>query len=277
MKLKHYVRSLPNSDRRENVIEHAKRISDEFQFWDNTHYNDEEFHQFARSGKLVISDNYMEVASSIMNTKKKATGKQVLFPGQVANFYSMIKLFKHILLEDEDYDCYIISEDDIRAKAFTKEVLDDNLKNIKDEFFIAAVGWGVTRRNRFDFKNRSIDKYKLSRNIFRFCNPCFVTNKGTIGLLIEEYDKMKMQTPCDVWMHNITRVTIPSIERYTVFPGLVHDLSFMGEVESEISPKRSRITYLSAQKEYDKVKIKTKEHRLYKASLDNYWRDNYGL
>ena len=78
IKIKYYVRSLPNSKRRDRIGEHFKEMLGDFEYWDNTHYNSEEFKSIVSSGRVEVVDNYIHRLNYYSGTRFQSRGADVL-------------------------------------------------------------------------------------------------------------------------------------------------------------------------------------------------------
>lgn len=276
-KIKYYVRSLPESERRGEISKHFQERLGDFEFWDNTHYESQEFRDAVSEGKIEVLDNYIERINTLSGSKFRRSGSDIMSPGQAANFYSMMKLFRKILDDSSDADMYGICEDDIIISKQTSSVFDRVLKDVDDDMYIIAVSWGMTRRHRMDFRPVELEKYRLRKNVFRMCNPFFFTNKETIRFVIRKFERMKISIPCDSWLHACLKSSSPEISRYAVYPCLVREMSFSGLLDSEVHPKAKRASYLRSKGQEVEAQKAQEVYENFKKNLRNVWRDNYGL
>ena len=277
VKIKYYVRSIPDSPRRDRMGDHFKEKLGDFEYWDNAHYDSEEFKNFVSRGGVSVVDNYNERINYYSNLKYPSNKTEMLTPGQAANFYSMISLFKRIANDDSDVDIYGICEDDIIISDGAGEIFQRCLSNIEEDMFIIAVSWGLKRKNRMDFRKVESHQYRLRRNIFRMCNPFFFTNKKTIKYILNKFGNMKIDVPCDSWLHACLKTSSPEIARMGIYPCLVKEMSYSGLVDSDVYPKASWISNLRSKgmvKEAEEAFNKKTEFR---KNLRQIWRDNYGI
>jgi GR25 family glycosyltransferase involved in LPS biosynthesis len=282
MNIKYYVRSLPNSPRRASIGSEALKLWDNFEFWDNIDKNSEIFKEIVASGKVVIHDNYVPVMGKLSGKKFSEDKSDILGEGQVANFISMMMLFEKMSKDKED--AFLVSEDDIVVQNSAKRILKKRIESLTDgsrlssfENFIIGIGWGKNKVNAVDFARHPDFAYMLRPSVFRYCNPCFLIDKKAVNAVLKEYNKIKIETPCDVWLHNISRTTIPSINRYVLYPALVSELSYSGKIDSEINPKRIRFEVLREEGKYAEADKKEKEYLDYSETKRKIWRDKYGI
>lgn len=281
---KMYIRSLPNSeDRRRSMSELLDKFKWNFEFWDNTHYEDEEFVKFIKNGGVTSIRDYLDPIHKI-TSKNAPVKKCMLYPSQVANHYSMLKLFRHIENQNIQDKYIIIGEDDLILKDYASEVIDKILPQITSDKFICGIGWGWSRNRRLEHMNHDIKSYRLknAKSTFRFCNPLFVTNLKTIKYINSNLVTGKIHMPCDVWLHKYTTLISDEISRYLIYPALCNELSFFGRIDSEILPKKSRLQFLSSKKnltneEKDKLISLRDEYNNKEKFWEKYWEEKYGL
>ena len=277
-----FVRSLPGSERRSHMEDQMSNLNWDFQFWDNTHYESEEFDSFVRGGGVRLYDDYMVKVSEVMGKKHRKSNANLLFPTQVANHISVRNLLRHIAYSDYEEDFFYIMEDDLIIKSYADNVLSKKLPSIKSDKFICGIGWGWTRKRSGNHRDYEESKYNINTNIFRFCNPFFITNKATAKYICENLMEDYIDLPCDVWLHRYTSAIDKNIKRMIIFPALCRDLSFSGQFDSDILPKSARIRLLSSKKN-----ISTKDQQSLsdlRVKYDDrfkdckeFWRSNYGL
>ena len=277
-----YIRSLPKStERRNNMTKLMEELKWDFEFWDNTHYEDEEFDNFVRNGGIERVEGYLKRINDLAK-KRYDKNPGFLYPAQAANHFSMLKLFKHIEDEKISEDFIIIGEDDLVIKKYAGEVLERVLPTIKEDMFICGLGWGWDQRRRMEHANHKPEAYRVRGAVFRFCNPLFVTNLKTVKYINKNFVNGKIDMPCDVWLHKYTTILDNKIPRRVVFPALCNELSFYGRIDSEILPKRSRLAYLGSKKnisdgEKEHLKDLREEYNNKHKIWSEYWRKNYGL
>lgn len=283
MKISHktYIRSLPRSlERRARMKNVMSDLNWDFSFWDNTHYEDKEFDDFVRGGGVKKTEGFLHRISDDLNIKR-GPNPGYLYPGQVANHLSVLRLFDHIIKSEVKEDYIFIGEDDLVIKPYAAKVIEKILPQIRDDMFICGVGWGWSARTRLEHMNKSEDQYRLSK-VFRFCNPLFFTNLKTIKYIVKNFVNGEIYAPCDVWLHKYLREADSSICRYVIFPCLCKELSFSGDIDSEILTKRIRMSRLGAiknptSKEKDELIRVRNEYNNKKEIAKKFWSEKYGL
>jgi len=272
-----FVRSLPGSDRRNRMKKVMSDLNWEYSFWDNTHFEDDVFEDYVRLGKIKIVEGYMNRVRDVSNTRKKTLCSETIMPGQVANHISMVRLFDHIEKEDYKEDLIFIMEDDLVIKKYAEEVIMKCMKDVSEDMFMVGIGWGWTRNRRLEHMDNPIKRYRASTAVFRYSNPFFITNKKTISYINSNLLQDQIDMPCDVWLHGYTKFTDDKIKRYVIYPALCKDLSYSGDIDSEISVKRTRINSISSKrhktkKEENDLKRLREQYNSKKDFTKSFWR-----
>lgn len=282
IKAKIFVRSLPGSERRQHMEKEMQKLGWDFEFWDNTHYESDEFDSFVRQGNVKLSKNYMKKIYDAENVDTPRSDANILFPSQVANHISMRNLFYHIAKSDYNEELIFVMEDDLMIKNYAESVLEGILPKIKNELFICGIGWGLSKRKFLEHRDFECERYRLNNSTFRFSNPFFVTNKKTAMYICENLIESHIDLPCDVWLHRYTAIIDKNIKRYIIYPALAKDLSFSGHFDSDILPKKSRISMISSKKVLsveDEKKLSDLRNE-YDSRFENcktFWRKKYGM
>ena len=121
-------------------------------------------------------------------------------------------------MKESDANIYGICEDDIEISPKAKEVFNRELQKLDDEMFIVAASWGWSKRRRMEFLDQDVKNYRLRRGVFRMCNPFFFTNKKTARYVIKKFEDMKIDVPCDSWLHGCLKNSSPEISRMANIP-----------------------------------------------------------
>lgn len=264
------VRTLSSKSRFESIVSQLKeRNVGSVRVFNNTHKDDPKIKELYDKGMVYTGPNCYQCGKTDCSHQKKLTS------GQVANFYSMMSLFKEIAAND-DYDesLYMIMEDDVRlsnnfVEVINQKILDDEvLENISSPLLL-RVGWGNMLEYRRDHYLEKLENYEWRESFKRFANPCFIVNKHAVKKYVKEFKTY--DRACDQWVHTELGM---EIKNFSLYPPLCDELSHIGLIESEMHPKASSYEYQYLQF------VKTGNIQHYNESVrlkkeyDDFWRDN---
>lgn len=237
------VRTLGNEDRYNNILSQLKeREIGNYEFWQNTRRDSDEISNLHKSG-MTRTDG-----SCYQCDKEECSHIKVLTDGQIANFYSMISLFKSIESND-DYDesLYLIMEDDVLlsknfVEVINEKILDEKVLDNIDEPLLLRVGWGDMLEYRRDHYVEYTDRYEWKESFKRFANPCFIVNKHAVKKYLNNFKKY--DRACDQWVH--TEVGM-DMKNFSLYPPICKELSHVGLISSDMHPKASSYEYKQLQ------------------------------
>jgi len=232
-----------NADRRQHMKAEFARHEIEFNFvnaydWDGVEVND-----------LIKSEFVIKYPPCFRCGQLNcACENKSLFPPQIGNWLSHMKVWG--LIADSNDPLTLVCEDDIvfiDSCQKTLEMLnsDVNLQKAIDskEPLLLRLGWALCGDHDYagvPYLNSEI----------RMSNPCYAISPSMATLLLSSLNQI--DTTSDIYLHRIIGSKGLS---FTVFPPLVHDLSWStGEFPSEIRPKEKYVATLRQELEYTNFK-----------------------
>lgn len=233
------VRTLHSPSRINSVISQLQeREIGGVRIWTNTRKDDPKIKNLYDQGMVYTGPECYQCRELDCDHQK------YLSSGQVANFYSMMKLFESIRENDrEDESLYLIMEDDVRLKPNFVSVLNSMIlsNEVLDNIFeplLLRIGWGDMLEYRRDHYLENEEDYEFKENFKRFANPCFIVNKHAIKKYLDEF--VFFDRACDQWIHTELGM---EIKNFSLYPPLCDELSHVGMIESEMHPKASSYEY----------------------------------
>lgn len=242
-----FLRTLGSDGRLAHMKQEFSRFKiTNFELWKNTKKEEMVIEEIFSKNKELQDSCYRCGGKDCEHTKED--GLRPITRGQIANFYSTIKLFEKIRdIECSDEELFMICEDDVVfAPNFVSQVnmmlkKDEVRSNLKEPLLI-KIGWGDMLEYRRDHYIDSPEKYKFVENIQRFSNPTFVLNKHAVRFYLDNFEKY--DKACDQWVHVEMGM---KIKNYAIFPALAKELSHVGLIESDMHPKASHYEWQQLQ------------------------------
>lgn len=233
-----FIRTLKNKDRLNNIVSQFKeREINNYVLWENTHKDSKEIKKLYKKGLVNAKECYK-------CGKIKCDHNSLLTKGQIANFYSMMKLFRSISRnEDSMQSLYLILEDDIRLKNNFVEVInhmvvtEEVVSNISEPLLL-RVGWGDMLEYKRDHYYEEKERYEWRESFSRFANPCFMINKHAVIKMLKDFERY--DRPCDQWLQIDKGM---EIKNFSLYPPICDELSHIGLISSDMHPKASGYEY----------------------------------
>lgn len=227
-----------SADRRERVLrEFAKVGLKDFEFFEATDKDDPEVEEYFRDGKVAQYPPCFRCG-------KLSCGDEdcnnVLIPAQVATFISHQRIWRAVA--EGGFKTALILEDDAAFPAYAAKVLRhlESDPSRLGSFFegdvpcLLRLGWALSHEHAY------AGRVEVRAGEIRMSNPCYAINRGMARRLLDEFEVI--DSAVDGYIH---RKIGPTVENYTLFPPVAHDLSWsLGEFDSLIHPKSIRADYL---------------------------------
>lgn len=242
-----FLRTLGSEDRLDHMKKQIRLFGMEnVEIWKNTHKTESVIEDIFTNNEKLSKSCYRCAKEDCQHIREE--GLKSITRGQIANFYSTMKLFEKISESDsEGQDLFMVCEDDVvfstnfvtqLNKMLSKKEIKDNL----DEPILLKIGWGDMLEYRRDHYIESSENYELVENKKRFSNPVFVINKHAAKFYVDNFEKY--DRACDQWVHVDMGM---KIKNYAIFPALAKELSHVGLISSDMHPKASHYEWQQLQ------------------------------